>query len=251
VALRGKAAAIVNILLLTGPTLVRDREQASLRGEDLWEQSRAAYVALRSYADSGTIATEVRPPGAATIVEHHSFTTYYLAPRQFYFEFRKDPTAGKERLVLWCEGGDFQSWWSATGVHQTYPKGTGGSAFGTASFPTKGSIVLIPPLLFSKAGLQGPLTVLKSPRLAGDEELNGVKVRKLVGEVGLGYVTGLGAHARPTTVWIDAQTLLVRKILEETPVESPEGSVDRVTVTFDPRANPQLAGSVFRFTVPR
>ena len=184
------------------------------------------------------------------LVERHTFSTRYAAPRKFYFDFRKDPKLSKERLVVWCDGGDFQSWWSATRVHQIYPHGSGASAFGLSSFPTKGSVLLIPSLLFPKAGLQGPLVAFKKPRLGGDEELDGHKVHKLVGEVTLGYATGLGGHARPTTVWIDAQTLLVRKIVEDTPAGSPEGSVSRVTTTFEPQANPRLADSLFRFAVP-
>jgi outer membrane lipoprotein-sorting protein len=91
---------------------------------------------------------------------------------------------------------------------------------------------------------------LKAPRLAATEVLNGVRVHKLVGEVTLTYATGLGGHARPTTIWIDAQTLLVRKIVEDTPAGSPQGSVSRVTTTFQPQANPQLGDSLFRFAVP-
>jgi hypothetical protein len=166
------------------------------------------------------------------------------------FSKADDFREGKERLVIWSDGGDFQSWWSATGVHQTYPRGTGATAFGTASFPTKGAVLLVPPLLFSQAGLQGPLVALKVPRLAGTEDMDGHRVHKLVGEVALTYRTGLGGHARPTTVWIDAQSLLVRKIVEDTPAGSPQGSVDRVTTTFKPQANPPLADSLFRFAVP-
>jgi hypothetical protein len=219
-------------------------------GEDLWELSRAAYAALHSYADTGVLVTHEKPPGAPGISERHTFTTFYQAPRRFYFDFAKDPQAGKERLVIWSDGGDFQSWWSATGVHQTYPQGTGASAFGLGSFPTKGSVVLIPPLLFPKAGLQGPLTALKEPRFAGDEELDGHKVHKLVGTVTLAYASGLGGHPRPTTVWIDAQTLLIRKIFQDTPSESPAASSSQVTTTFRPQADPQLADSLFRFAVP-
>ena len=236
--------------LLTGLAIAQSADSGRSRADDLWERSRAAYTALQSYSDAGVVVTENQSPGAPLLVERYSFTTYYRAPRQFYFDFKKDPKAGNERLVIWCDGGDFQSWWSATRVHQTYPQGTGATAFGVSAFPTKGAVLLIPPLLFPKAGLQGPLAALKAPRLVGTLELNGVRVHKLVGEVAIGYATGLGAHARATTVWIDAQTLLVRKIVEDTPAGSPEGSVDRATITFEPHANAQLADSVFQFGVP-
>jgi hypothetical protein len=94
------------------------------------------------------------------------------------------------------------------------------------------------------------LTAFKEPRLAGDEDLDGHKVHKLVGEVTLAYATGLGGHPRPTTVWIDAQTLLVRKIFQDTPAESPAGSASQITTTFQPQADPRLADSLFRFAVP-
>jgi hypothetical protein len=45
-------------------------------------------------------------------VHRHGFETYFRAPRQFYFEFDMDPRAGGERIVVWCDGGDFQSWLS-------------------------------------------------------------------------------------------------------------------------------------------
>jgi hypothetical protein len=218
--------------------------------DDLWERSRGAYAALHSYADVGVVTTEDRSPGAPLITERHTFSTYYLTPRKFFFEFRKDPAHTKERLVIWCGGADFESWWSATGVHQTYPQGTGATAFAVTNFPTKGSVLMVPPLLFSKAGLQGPLGVLKAPRLAGTEDVDGHRAYKLLGEVTLGYATGLGGHARPTTVWVDSLTLLVRKVVQDTPAGSPEGSVSRVTTTFQPQVDPPLADSLFRFAVP-
>jgi len=236
--------------VLASITLLSGGRPAAPVADDLWERSRAAYAALHSYADAGVVTTEDQSPGGPLLTERHTFSTSYLAPRKFYFEFRKDPAHSRERLVVWCADADFESWWSATGVHQTYPQGTGATAFAVSNFPTKGSVVMVPPLLFSKAGLQGPLAALKAPRLVGTEEVDGHRSYKLVGEVTLGYATGLGAHARPTTIWVDSLTLLVRKVVQDTPAESPEGSVSRITTTFQPRANPELADSLFRFTLP-
>jgi hypothetical protein len=247
-AIRCRTGAFVPLLACLA--LVPGERLAHPAADDLWERSRAAYVSLHSYADAGVVTTEDRSPGAPLVTERHTFTTDYLAPRKFYFEFRKDPAHIKERLVVWCAGADFESWWSATGVHQTYPQGTGATAFAVSNYPTKGAVVMVPPLLFSKAGLQGPLAELKQPRLAGTEEVDGHRVYKLVGEVTLGYATGLGGHARPTTVWLDSLTLLVRKVVQDTPAGSPEGSVSRIITTYRPQANPELADSVFRFAVP-
>jgi hypothetical protein len=51
-------------------------------------------------------------------------------------------------------------------------------------------------------------------------------------------------------VWIDAESLLLRKIVEDTPRGSPGGIIDRVTTIFEPRANPDLKGVQFRFSIP-
>jgi hypothetical protein len=50
---------------------------------------------------------------------------------------------------------------------------------------------------------------------------------------------------------IDVETLLVRKIFEDTPNGLGAGLRNRVTTTFEPQANPVLEDSRFRFTVPK
>ncbi len=221
------------------------------KAEALLEASRAAYAALASYADTGTLTHEMAGPGstAAVIRETHTFRTAFRTPRNYLFEFRK---AGGERLVVWCDGGDFQSWWSASGVHETYAKGKGGNAFALASYPTRGAIVHIAPLLFAAAGLQGPLVALNEPKILGEEDLNGRRTVKVLATVGLAYgKTGTVTNTRATTVWIDKANHLVLKVVEDTPNTAPKGSLDRITTTFEPRANPRWEEGVFRFGVPR
>jgi hypothetical protein len=87
------------------------RAAASLpTAEDILERSRAKYASLKSYSDTGTVLTQYH-----STVEQHAFTTYYRAPRYFFFEFRKTPKESNERYVIWCpDGEDFQDWWSTT-----------------------------------------------------------------------------------------------------------------------------------------
>ncbi len=208
--------------------------------EDILERSRAKYASLKSYSDTGTVATQYH-----STVEQHAFTTYYCAPRHFFFEFRKNPKESKERYVIWCpDGEDFQDWWSATG--NTSHHGRNPNVFALASYPTKGSALQIPPLLFPKAEMQGPISGLREYRLAGTEDVNGRSCYKLVGKLALAYKTGAVTEAHPTTVWIDAETLLVRKVFEDS---STAGSVS-TTTTFEPEADPTLDESRFKFTPP-
>ena len=212
------------------------------------DKTAAKYASLKTYSDTGTITYEYSSGSTDPVqTERYTFTTFYRAPRQFIFDFRKGPNADDERLVVWADSGDFNTWWSATKVHETYPKGQGDSAFALSSFPTKGSVMKIPSLLFSGAGLHGPLTDFKLLRSDPDETINGHRCLKLVGEVALAYGTGTVTESTPNTLWIDAESLLVRKIVEDT---SKSGAVDRLTTTFEPLADPKTDDAKFKFAPP-
>jgi outer membrane lipoprotein-sorting protein len=213
--------------------------------EDILARSRAMYASLKSYADTGTVTIE------ASSVDRHTFKTYYRPPRHFYFEFVEDKAAGGSRAVIWCDGGDFQTWWSDTGIHNLYPKGQGAQAFVQLMYPTNGSATQIASQLFANAGLVSTLAELEEMTPAGTEVISGRTAHKLTGIARSTYgATGRQVNVRRTTVWIDADTLLVRKIFEDTHKGAPAGSRNRVTTTFEPQANPPLDDSRFRFVVP-
>jgi len=218
--------------------------------EDVLEQSRAKYAALKTYSDSGTVMTEYALGNSdPLVVEKHTFTTFYRAPRQYFFEFKKDPSVADERFVIWADNADFNTWWSSTNVHETYPKGQGTQAFALGAFPTKNAAMQLAPMLFAQAGLHGPTVDLKVLSSDQIELVNGHRCHKLVGEVGLAYGTGTVTNVRPTTIWVDADNMLVRKVLEDTVKGT--GGIDRVTTTFEPQADVQIDDVHFKFTPPQ
>jgi len=236
--IRVTAIAFVLCAML-GPRFGFRAGAAFSSADDVMARSRAMYASLKSYTDAGTVTTQYH-----STIEEHKFTTYYRAPRLFFFEFRKTPKESKERYVIWCaDGEDFQDWWSTTGNASHH--GRNPNVFALSSYPTKGSALQIPPLLFPKAQLQGPISGLNKYHVAGTEDVDGRPCYKLVGELALAYSTGAVTNAHPTTVWIDVETLLVRKVLEDT---STTGSVSTTTTTFEPQANPDIDDSRFRFT---
>jgi outer membrane lipoprotein-sorting protein len=222
------------------------RARPAAAEDDILARSLAHYASLKSYADTGTVVYEYGTNG----LSRHTFRTYYRAPRHFYFEFTEDKADGGGRFAIWCEGGDFQSWWSDTGVRDTYPKGEGNRAFVLSGIFTAGSASQIPSLLFANAGLVSTLGELSDMTSAGTELVHGRSARKLTGIARSMYGTGHVHNVRQTTLWIDEETLLVRKILEDTPEGLPAGSRIRITTTFEPQANPALEDSRFEFVVP-
>jgi outer membrane lipoprotein-sorting protein len=230
--------SILAVICVASPT--------SRAQDDILARSRARYASLKSYADTGTVLYDYGVPH----VSRHTFKTYYRAPRSFLFDFTEDKADGGSRFVIWCEGEDFQSWVSDTGIHNVYPKGQGTTAFVTTSAPTFGASMNIASLLFATAGLVSTFAELADVTPAGTEVIDGRAAQKLTGIARTTYGTGHVTNVRRTTIWIDPETLLVRRIFEDTPKGMTAGSVKRVTVTFEPQANPTLDDSRFKFAVP-
>jgi hypothetical protein len=233
------------IFLLSNWTALAAGRGAS--ATELLEKTRAKYASLKSYSDRGTVLTEAKSEGVPIISEKHTFTTYFRAPKQFFFDFKADPTASGDRYVLWIDGAEVSSWWKATGVHEKYPQGQGATGFAVGALPTKGSIGLIASLIFP--GLQDSIA-LQEPRILPSEAVNGHPCYKIFGLSAPAYANGVVTSTSPVTLWIDAETLLIRKIFSDTPRESATGSIDRTTTTFEPRANPEIKASQFQFAVP-
>jgi len=225
---------------------VRRRELA--RGAAIWEQTLAAYAALQAYADSGTVDVVMGSVGQP-LRERHIFRTYFKKPRFYFFEFTK--AANADQVVVWSDLDLFHSWWKTTGVATDYPKGRGAGAFTMSVTLTKGSIAVIAPLLFPSAGLVGTATQFNDPVDAGTEEVDGHQCHKLTGVAKDVYrITGYEVNVRKTIIWVDAQTMLIRKVFEDAPKGHTAGSLSTTTTTFQPHGNPTLADSAFTFTPP-
>ena len=217
--------------------------------EDVLARSRAMYASLKSYSDTGEVLYEYggsASPGR----DRHTFRTYFRSPRHFFFEFTKGAKPGGARLVVWGDGEAFHTWWSTTGVENTYPRGTGRTAFTSSAYTTAGSVVQISPFLFPGAGLVGTLEEFESSAVDSTEIVDGRMCHKLSGVARSRYISGHETNVRRTSVWIDVESLLVRKVFEDTPRGTPAGNVSRVTTSFEPQANPSLDDSRFRFTPP-
>jgi outer membrane lipoprotein-sorting protein len=212
---------------------------------DLLAPTRAAYKALKSYSDTGVLIDDASG-------YRHTFRTYYRAPRHFYFEFNMDPKSGGWRYVMWCDGGDFQSWTSYWKTHETYQRGsdTTRSAFAKFSGGTQGTIVMIPSLIYAGSGLVGLLDEFADAANVGAEIVSGRRSTKLMGVARSTYpASGRVHNVRRTTVWVDAENQLVRKVFEDTAKGMPAVLKASRTILFEPQANPTIDDSKFRFVV--
>jgi len=248
--------AVVLMLAGFGPLDQRhDAAPRALSAEDVLERTLALYPTLQSYSDTGTVTEEI-----SGLINRSSFRTYYVStPRNFFFEHRQivaEYETGQKiplsnRIVLWMLHGQLQSWNSELGTHDEFPEGTDQVApFVQATAGTSGAAVLIPSLIYARANLRTTIQELGDIAGAGFETLGGRRCYKIMGIARSVYPSGAITNVRPATVWIDAETFLIRKVFTDTPKGYPQGSIYRLTIAYQPRLSPALGDSLFRFTVP-
>ena len=212
---------------------------------DVMAQSFAAYAALQSYADSGTITDEYGSVGSPSR-DVSRFRTLIRRPRFYFFEFLKHDDL--DRGVVWANLEGLHVWYRVAASVTDYPVTNETPAFNQNEYSTRSTITLVAPLFFSKARLTGTLTELTDPQQVGMEAIDGHPCHKIVGIAKQVYQTGYEANKRRTTVWVDVQSFLVRKIFEEW--KAPPGTVQRRITTLSPHANPTLDDARFAFTPP-
>lgn len=229
--------------LLFSVSLAR-AEDAAQSGEEIWKKTVAAYPALKSYSDTGTVTMEM--PG---LTEKHSFKSRFQGPRSYFFDFLKE--GGVDRFVIWSDAQAFHTWWMTTQLEEEYPKGTGVNAFSQASYLTKGSAMVLSPLLFAGSGLQGTFSNYSDIQLDGTEKIGANECYRIVGIARDIYTaTQREVNIRQVTVWVDVKTNMIRKVVEDSPKGTPPAMAGQWTTTFEPQVNPNLTASQFQFEPP-
>jgi hypothetical protein len=243
--------AFVGTVLATSAVAESDKDNAM----GLLARSLALYSTLPTYADSGTAVRE--GPG---LIDRWKFQTYFSRPLNFRFDFQgvTSQSAGltmdssTQHIVLWMIEGELQSFNQQLRSHNTIGRtGNQPGELLNASAYTVGTSVLITSLLFSKSDLPGSIRQIREAAHAGLESVNGRRCHKIVGTAAQFYPSGKMTNVREVTVWLDEQSLLVRKVFEDTPRGYPSASYLRLTITLDPQANPRLEPANFQFTVPK
>lgn len=215
-------------------------------GNEILQRMKAAYASLKSYADDGEVRLEMRPPGAQLVTQHGQFTTRFVAPKQYYFKQIKT-TASDETYALWSDGEVFSTYWSATDVLEKYAKGKGTQAFSVSAYPTMGAVMVIAPMIFHAADLQGPARAMKEAHLLGSQVSGGRCLFQLSSRVPLNHWSGAD---RETVIWIDADDFLVRKIVEHTPSNASRDELNRTTTELRPKLDYAAKPGDFEFSPP-
>ena len=223
---------------------------------DALTRSKAVYAALKSYADTGTVIEE--SSGFST---HSVFKTYFRRKDSVdllfdytlqYDEYAQNSSRlnyNNSRRLWWMRNHNLQTYNFETKEQRTYPP-TSNQAGSLNDPRTKGASLLITELLFRSANLPGTILQIEESSDAGMEDVNGHACHKVIGIAAAYYPSGQRTGVRQVTVWIDRDTLLIRKVFEDTPKNYGPDAIKRVTFRLEPQANPTLDDSKFDFQVP-
>jgi outer membrane lipoprotein-sorting protein len=235
-----RVAIVILGLVSAGPVLPG---AGAAEQSDVLEQSKAAYAALQTYADTGVVIAEF---GVSSREQHRFTTRLSRSPRGFLFDFEQ---AAGDRYVIWGDPQAFHTWWKATGQQSDHPNPNNSGAFLLADSPTLGAALKIPALLYAKASLPGTFLHFEPRGSPGEESFDGHRCYLVSGTSKDVYgATGREVNVRSVSIWVDAQTLLIRKVVEEWPPVG--GQTNRRTTLIEPQANPALQASAMQFTAP-
>ena len=251
------AIAGLGLVSLSGSeplTAVRSGSFASQTLPAVMAKTTAAYAALKTYSDSGTV--EVASPG---MTDRAKFTTHFRQPDgDLYFDYQPDGTYNGAlrvdmtgyRNVIWMLKGHMEAYEKSSQTHTIIEGGRQASVLTGLSAATRGTSLLIPSLLYPKARLAGTFSQIEEATDTGFEEVASRRCHKVTGIAALYYPSGARTGVRAVTVWIDAETFLIRRVFEDTPKGYPGNTYHRMTVTIDPRVNAPLEDGKFQFKVP-
>ena len=211
--------------------------------EDILSHSRSVYERLNSYSDSGVVVNEF----GKSSQNRHTFTTFFKrSPRSFVFDFHSQ--AG-DRYVVWADQDAFHTWWKTTNQTTDYPNPNNIPAVNQSVRQTKGAVTIISELLFHTDAILGVLANFANSAVDGTEQIDGHKCYRIIGRVSDFYgKTGREVNVRTGTLWIDAESYLVRKERED--FAALPGQTERSVIMFNPKANPDLDSGTLRFAPP-
>lgn len=214
---------------------------------EILKKMKDAYAAMKSYADKAVVldlpdAMSSNPVLAK--LSRYTFTTNFSrSPRRFLLDYRTCDTC---QYVVWADPDAFHNWNKATGDRYDYPNPNN-----TGAMTGSPAISKIPTLLYSKAALLSDFNYYDDVELDGTEAIEGHGCYRLVGRAHDEYAaTGRVVNVRKMTVWIDAESFLIRRISQDRGPTAGGGAHRIEQVTYQPQANPQLDGSRFRFVPP-
>jgi outer membrane lipoprotein-sorting protein len=218
------------------PVSADEPKPHALKAQDVLDRMAKTHAACKSYHDSGIVKTVfVQADGNRTVEK--PFTTAFVRPDRFRFEYKeKDGNGPERRYIVWRKGKEVQTWWDGKpGIEkpESFELALAGAA-GVSGM----SAHTVPALLLPKEVGGRRLTDMTEVKRIDDAKLDKVDCFRIEGKFG-GY---------PTTLWIDHKKFLVRRIDAQMKFDNFR---TETTTTYDPAIDEEIPDKKLEFDPPK
>ncbi|MEX2553265.1 MAG: hypothetical protein WD627_09760 [Actinomycetota bacterium] len=236
-----------------------------MSAEEMLAAMVVRYGGCHSYCDSGKVVTRfIRQSRPSSRIK--PFKTAFVRPGQFRFEFRSrhgDAEEDWDRYIIWARGSEARTWWDVSpGIER---RDSLGLAVAGATGVSGRSSHTVPALLLPDQVGGRSLTDLREVQSLGDEQLDEVMCYRLTGrfaprpvdeareeESREDFIRKTGrapehSEESPPILWIDRESLLLRRLDEQTRLETYR--TENVT-SYEPAVDVAIADDELAFDPP-
>ncbi|UCG32133.1 MAG: DUF2092 domain-containing protein, partial [Phycisphaerales bacterium] len=186
---------------------------------------------------SGTVRTVYIHADGRRVKELH-FTTAFVRPDRFRFEYQDENPMGKPtRYIVWASGDEVQTWWTVENEIKNQPSLS--LALAGATGVSAGSAHTVPRLLLPDDVDGWCTTKLIDVKLIGEGK---------VGENECYRIEGKHPRvSRPRTLWIGREDYILRRIDEQKDIQDFRSET---TTTYEPVINAEVTDEMLKFDPP-
>jgi len=219
-----KRVGTICLLLILTATLGHAQEKEDVSAKEVLDRMVSVYASCKSYLDKGRVKQVF--PGARGRVVMKPFTTAFVRPSHFRFEFSEDNEITSQQFVAWRDIKSIRSWWSIQ--RETKNHETLGEPLRNATGISATSAIVVPSMLFQNLGDTHRVQQMTDLSFGTEEKVNGRPAYCIQGKDWL---------KDSVTIWIDKETFLLVKLFER---KRSGGSEVDLTITYEPQINVEV-----------
>ena len=214
-------------------------DEKALDARQILKRTYQVYRASKSYVDTGIVQTEYKNSSSEWTGETR-FKTAYVAPVDFLFESTMNDFGTIEfKFIVGHDQTGVQAW-SNSSPKLMSEIGSIHKALDAGAAISRDSSGMIPGLIFPGTNLGGDIVRLTDAVRLEDAQIDGTDCFQVQG-------FRWPNTGQPTTVWIDKDSFLIRRVYEEQVIK---GDTTKTTWFYKPAINVPVAEDALRFVLP-
>jgi hypothetical protein len=214
-------------------------DDQSFDARDILRKTARTYRTSKSYSDTGTVQTEYVSPSRQW-TEETRFKTAYVAPFDFRFESDSHSIGGTEvAFIAWRDENEVKAWYNLNPDIDDDITTLQGALDAGAGI-TRDATGMIPGLFIPGTKLGGDIVRLTDAVRLEDAQVDGVDCFQVQG-------FRWPNTGQPTTVWIDKDSFLIRRVYEEQDIQ---GVRSKITWLYQPALNVPVPADALQFSRP-